>query len=159
MDVLEFARPGTILLINTPYEPNETFAHLPEPMQRKIIDLGIELWAIDANLVARKAGMGKRTNTVLQTCFFAISKVMPREEAIEEVKRTIRKTYARKGADVVLKNEAAVDASVETPAPRPRPRGDRRRDRHDPAGAGRRARVRAQRDRLHAPRHRRPACR
>ncbi|HEX5334851.1 MAG TPA: 4Fe-4S binding protein, partial [Propionicimonas sp.] len=68
---------------------------------------------IDANLVARKAGMGKRTNTVLQTCFFAISKVMPREEAIEEVKRTIRKTYARKGADVVVKNEAAVDASVE----------------------------------------------
>jgi len=113
MDVLEFARPGTILLINTPYEPNETFAHLPEPMQRKIIDLGIELWAIDANLVARKAGMGKRTNTVLQTCFFAISKVLPREEAIEEVKRTIRKTYARKGADVVVKNEAAVDASVE----------------------------------------------
>ncbi|HSK33727.1 MAG TPA: pyruvate:ferredoxin (flavodoxin) oxidoreductase, partial [Propionicimonas sp.] len=113
MDVLEFARPGTILLINTPYEADDTFAHLPEPMQRKIIDLGIELWAIDANLVARKAGMGKRTNTVLQTCFFAISKVMPRAEAIEEVKRTIRKTYARKGSDVVLKNEAAVDASVE----------------------------------------------
>ncbi|HEY3337707.1 MAG TPA: pyruvate:ferredoxin (flavodoxin) oxidoreductase [Propionicimonas sp.] len=113
MDVLEFARPGTILLINTPYEPGSTFAHLPEPMQRKIIDLGIELWAIDANLVARKAGMGKRTNTVLQTCFFAISKVLPREAAIEEVKRTIRKTYARKGEDVVLKNEAAVDASVE----------------------------------------------
>ena len=113
VDVLEFARPGTILLVNTLYEPEETFAHLPAPMQRKIINLGIELWAIDANLVARKAGMGRRTNTVLQTCFFAISKVLPREEAIEEVKRTIRKTYARKGADVVLKNEAAVDASVE----------------------------------------------
>jgi len=114
VDVLEFARPGTILLINTPYEASETFAHLPEPMQRKIIDLGVELWAIDANLVARKAGMGRRTNTVLQTCFFAISKVLPRDEAIEEVKKTIRKTYSRKGADVVLKNEAAVDASLDS---------------------------------------------
>ncbi|MFT4108594.1 pyruvate:ferredoxin (flavodoxin) oxidoreductase [Propionicimonas sp.] len=113
VDVLEFARPGTVLLINTPYEPGEVFAHLPLPMQEKIIALGVELWAIDANMVARKAGMGRRTNTVLQTCFFAISKVLPREEAIEEVKRTIRKTYGRKGADVVAKNEAAVDASVE----------------------------------------------
>jgi pyruvate-ferredoxin/flavodoxin oxidoreductase len=82
-------------------------------MQAKIIELGIELWAIDANLVARKAGMGRRTNTVLQTCFFAISEVLPKSEAIAEVKRTIRKTYARKGADVVAKNEAAVDATVE----------------------------------------------
>ncbi len=113
VDVLEFARPGTILLVNTPYEPAETFAHLPVPMQAKIIALGIELWAIDANMVARKAGMGRRTNTVLQTCFFAISKVLPRAEAIEEVKATIRKTYLKKGADIVAKNEAAVDASVE----------------------------------------------
>jgi pyruvate-ferredoxin/flavodoxin oxidoreductase len=113
VDVLEFARPGTVLLVNTPYEPRDVFAHLPLPMQQKIIDLGIDLWAIDANMVARKAGMGRRTNTVLQTCFFAISNVLPRERAIEEVKRTIRKTYGRKGADVVAKNEAAVDASVE----------------------------------------------
>jgi pyruvate-ferredoxin/flavodoxin oxidoreductase len=114
VDILEFARPGTVLLINTPYEPGDVFGHLPVAMQRKILDLGIELWAIDANMVARKAGMGRRTNTVLQTCFFAISNVMPREAAIEEVKRTIRKTYARKGADVVAKNEAAVDASVDS---------------------------------------------
>ncbi len=113
VDVLEFARPGTVLLINTPYDASEVFGHLPVPMQRRIIELGIELWAIDANLVARKAGMGRRTNTVLQTCFFAISNVLPRQEAINEVKRTIRSTYARKGADVVAKNEAAVDASVE----------------------------------------------
>ena len=112
VDVLEFARPGTVLLINTPYSPDEVFGRLPQPMQERIIDLGIELWAIDANLVARKAGMGRRTNTVLQTCFFAISNVMPREEAIAEVKRTIRKTYLRKGEDVVAKNEAAVDASI-----------------------------------------------
>ncbi|MGC4152946.1 MAG: pyruvate:ferredoxin (flavodoxin) oxidoreductase [Propionicimonas sp.] len=112
VDVLEFARPGTVLLINTPYPIEEVFGRLPEPMQAKIIDLGIELWAIDANLVARKAGMGRRTNTVLQTCFFAISKVMPAEKAIAQVKKAIRKTYARKGADVVAKNEAAVDASL-----------------------------------------------
>ena len=113
MDVLEFARPGTILLINTPHSDEDTFAQLPEPMQAKIIALGIELWAIDANTVARKAGMGRRTNTVLQTCFFAISQVLPRAAAIDAVKATIRKTYAKKGADVVAKNEAAVDASVE----------------------------------------------
>ncbi len=112
VDVLEFAKPGTVLLINTPYPIDEVFARLPEPMQAKIIKLGIELWAIDANLVARKAGMGRRTNTVLQTCFFAISKVMPAEQAIAQVKKAIRKTYARKGADVVAKNEAAVDASL-----------------------------------------------
>lgn len=112
VDVLEFARPGTVLLVNTPYPIEETFAHLPKPMQERIIELGIELWAIDANLVARKTGMGRRTNTVLQTCFFAISKVMPREKAIAQVKKAIRKTYARKGADVVAKNEAAVDASI-----------------------------------------------
>jgi pyruvate-ferredoxin/flavodoxin oxidoreductase len=113
VDVLEYARPGTVLLVNTPYAPEEVFSRLPVEMQAKIIALGIELWAVDANLVARKSGMGRRTNTVLQTCFFAISRVMPREAAIEEVKKTIRKTYSRKGADVVAKNEAAVDASVE----------------------------------------------
>ena len=112
VDVLEFAKPGTVLLINTPYPIEEVFGRLPEPMQAKIIDLGIELWAIDANLVARKTGMGRRTNTVLQTCFFAISKVLPAEQAIKQVKKAIRKTYARKGADVVAKNEAAVDASL-----------------------------------------------
>ncbi|MGB4892377.1 MAG: pyruvate:ferredoxin (flavodoxin) oxidoreductase, partial [Propionicimonas sp.] len=112
VDILEFARPGTVLLVNSPHAPDEVFAQLPVPMQRRIIDLRIELWTIDANVVARKAGMGRRTNTVLQTCFFAISNVMPRDAAIEQVKATIRKTYARKGDDVVLKNEAAVDASV-----------------------------------------------
>ncbi len=112
VDVLEYARPGTVLLVNTPYPTEEVFARLPRPMQERIIELGIELWAIDANLVARKAGMGRRTNTVLQTCFFAISKVMPKELALAQVKKAIRKTYARKGADVVAKNEAAVDASI-----------------------------------------------
>ena len=112
VDVLEVARPGTVLLINAPYPPAEVFSRLPRSMQLQIIELGIELWTIDAGAVARATGMGNRTNTVLQTCFFAISKVLEQSAAIEKVKAAIRKTYARKGADVVAMNEAAVDASV-----------------------------------------------
>jgi len=112
IDVLRHAREGTVLLLNSPYPPDQVFGHLPRPMQQRIIDLGIELWTIDAGAVARSAGMGRRTNTVLQTCFFAISRVMPRDEAIAAVKEAIRKTYLRKGGDVVARNEAAVDASI-----------------------------------------------
>ena len=112
VDVLRFARPGTVVLLNTPWTPDAVFAHLPEPMQQRIIDLGLELYTIDANAVSRAAGMGNRTNTVLQTCFFAISRVMPREEAIAAVKKSIEKTYGRRGADVVAKNHAAVDAAL-----------------------------------------------
>lgn len=112
VDVLEYAMPGTVLLLNSPYGKDATFARLPEPMQRKIIDLGIHLYIIDAGLVARKAGMGNRTNTVLQTCFFAISNVLPPDEALAAIKDAIRTTYLRKGADVVAKNELAVDAAV-----------------------------------------------
>ncbi|MFT4296328.1 MAG: pyruvate:ferredoxin (flavodoxin) oxidoreductase [Micropruina sp.] len=112
VDVLEFARPGTVLLVNAPHPPEQLFGRLPRELQARIIELGIELWTIDAGAVARTAGMGNRTNTVLQTCFFAISNVLPAQTAIEKVKAAIRKTYARKGADVVARNEAAVDAAV-----------------------------------------------
>lgn len=112
VDVLRNARPGTVLLLNSPYPPGELFSHLPLPMQRRIIGLGVEVWTIDAGTVARSAGMGNRTNTVLQTCFFAISRVMPRDAAIEAVKESIRKTYSRKGSDVVARNEAAVDTAL-----------------------------------------------
>ncbi|MFW7415097.1 pyruvate:ferredoxin (flavodoxin) oxidoreductase [Demequina sp. SO4-18] len=112
VDVLRSARPGTVLLLSSPHPPDELFAHLPAPMQRRIIDLGIEVWTIDAGEVARSAGMGNRINTVLQTCFFGISRVMPRDAAIEAVKESIRTTYARKGAEVVARNEAAVDAAL-----------------------------------------------
>ena len=112
VDVLKMARRGTVVLVNSHYSANEVFAHLPEPMQRRLIELECELWTVDANAVARTAGMGNRTNTVLQTCFFAISKVMERDAAIEAVKQSIRKTYGRRGADVVAKNENAVDAAI-----------------------------------------------
>ncbi len=112
VDVLEYAREGTVLLVNAPYPPGEVFGRLPRDLQARIIELGVELWTIDAGAVARTAGMGNRTNTVLQTCFFAISKVLDPAVAIEKVKAAIRKTYARKGAEVVARNEAAVDAAV-----------------------------------------------
>lgn len=112
VDVLEFAQPGATLLINSPYPADQVWEQLPRPMQDKIVELGISLHVIDASAVARAAGLGSRTNTVLQTCFFAISGVMPREEAIEKVKAAITKTYARKSMAIVQKNHEAVDASL-----------------------------------------------
>jgi len=122
VDVLAFARPGTVVLVNSPFPPDQVFAELPRPMQRKIIDLKLELYSIDANEVARAAGLGGRTNTVLQTCFFAISGVLPREAAIAAVKQSITKTYGKKSQDIVAKNHTAVDhtlahlAKVKVPA-------------------------------------------
>ncbi len=112
VDVLEFARPGATLLLNSPYG-DQTWSRLPEPVQRRIIELGLSVYAIDAGAVARAAGLGSRTNTILQTCFFAISGVLPREEAIEAIKHAITKTYARKSAEVVRKNHLAVDQAVQ----------------------------------------------
>ena len=111
VDVLEFARPGTTLLINSPHG-EDTWRHLPGDMQKKIIELGINVYTIDAGKVARAAGLGSRTNTILQTCFFAISGVLPRDTAIDKIKKAISKTYARKSAEVVRKNHLAVDSAL-----------------------------------------------
>ena len=111
VDVLEFAREGTTLLINSPHG-DRTWEHLPTPMQERIIELGINVYTIDAGKVARAAGLGSRTNTILQTCFVAISGVLPREAAIEKIKQAITKTYARKSAEVVRKNHLAVDSAL-----------------------------------------------
>lgn len=113
IDVLEFARPGTTLLLNSPYGAGELWDHLPGELQARIVELDIKLYCIDAGAVARAAGLGSRTNTVLQTCFFAISGVMERDLAIEKVKQAITKTYARKSMEVVRKNHEAVDTSLE----------------------------------------------
>ena len=111
VDVLEFARPGTTLLINSPHGA-DTWRHLPNQMQAKILELGIKVHVIDAGKVARAAGLGSRTNTILQTCFFAISGVMEREAAIAKIKQAISKTYARKSEEVVRKNHLAVDSAL-----------------------------------------------
>ncbi|MCB9832481.1 MAG: pyruvate:ferredoxin (flavodoxin) oxidoreductase [Planctomycetes bacterium] len=112
VDVLERARPGGIFLLNAPYGPEEVFATLPVEMQRRIIDLGLEFYCIDAYKVADEAGMGNRINTVMQTAFFAISNVIETDRAIEAIKDAIRKTYGKKGHEIIKRNVAAVDSAV-----------------------------------------------
>ena len=111
-DVLRLAAPGGVFLLNTPYGPDEVFDELARPVQRQIIDKRLRFFVIDASKVAREVGLPGRTNTILQTCFFAISGVLPREAAIRHIKESIRKTYGRKGEAVVAKNFAAVDGTL-----------------------------------------------
>lgn len=112
-DVLELAAEGATFLLNSPYGPNEVWDQLPRGLQQAMIDKQVQFYIIDAYRVAREKGMGNRINTVMQTCFFAISGVLPRDKAIEKIKAAIEKTYGKKGKDVVLKNFEAVDASLE----------------------------------------------
>ncbi len=111
-DVLERAARGATLLLNSPHGPDQVWDRLPREVQQRIRDLGVRLLVIDAGVVAREAGMGGRINTVMQTCFFAISGVLPREEAIAAIKKAIAKTYARKGPEVVARNCKAVDDAL-----------------------------------------------
>jgi pyruvate-ferredoxin/flavodoxin oxidoreductase len=113
LDVLGLAAPGATLLLNCAQPPDEVWDTLPRPVQEKILAKRIVVYAIDAGRIARQAGLAGRTNTVLQTCFFAISGVLPREEAIAKIKAAIAKTYGRRGAEVVARNHAAVDAALE----------------------------------------------
>jgi pyruvate-ferredoxin/flavodoxin oxidoreductase len=111
-DVLELAMPGATLLLNSPYGADEVWQHLPKTVQQQLIDKKIKFYVIDAAKVARDSGMGTRTNTIMQTSFFAISGVMPKDAAIEKIKYSIRKTYGKKGEEVVRKNFEAVDYTV-----------------------------------------------
>jgi pyruvate-ferredoxin/flavodoxin oxidoreductase len=113
VDVLGLAAPGATLLLNCAHRPDEVWDALPRPVQEKILAKRIDVYAIDADRIARDAGLSGRTNTVLQTCFFAISGVLPREEAIAKIKSAIVKSYSRRGAEVVAKNHAAVDRALE----------------------------------------------
>ena len=112
-DVLGFAAPGATLLLNCPHRAEEVWDALPRPVQEQILAKRIELYAIDAGRIARDVGLGGRTNTVLQTCFFAISGVLPRDEAVARIKSAITKTYGRRGADVVARNTQAVDRALD----------------------------------------------
>jgi pyruvate-ferredoxin/flavodoxin oxidoreductase len=112
-EVLERAAPGATLLLNCPYEPNQVWDALVRPVQEQILAKGIELYVVDAGRIAREAGLAGRVNTVLQTCFFAISGILEPAQAIERVKAAIAKTYARRGAEVVRRNQAAVDRALE----------------------------------------------
>jgi pyruvate-ferredoxin/flavodoxin oxidoreductase len=112
MDVLEAAMPGAVFLLNSPYPAAEVWDKLPKTTQDEMLRKKIEFYVIDGYEVARKAGMGTRINTIMQTCFFAISGVLPREEAIEQIKKSIKKTYGKRGEAVVAKNFAAVDHAL-----------------------------------------------
>ncbi|MDF2146512.1 pyruvate:ferredoxin (flavodoxin) oxidoreductase [Knoellia sp. p5-6-4] len=112
VDVLARAADGATLLLNAPQPPDLVWDALPRTVQQQVIAKGLRLFAIDADKVARDCGLPGRTNTVLQTCFFAISGVLPRERAIEQVKGAIRRTYWKRGSEVVRRNEEAVDAAV-----------------------------------------------
>ena len=112
MNVLEAAMPGAVFLLNSAYSAAEVWDKLPRSTQEEMLRKKIEFYVIDGYKVAREAGMGSRINTIMQTCFFAISGVLPREEAIAQIKKSIQKTYGKRGEAVVQKNFAAVDHAL-----------------------------------------------
>jgi pyruvate-ferredoxin/flavodoxin oxidoreductase len=112
MNVLEAAMPGAVFLLNSAYSAEEVWDKLPRTTQEEMLRKKIEFYVIDGYAVAREAGMGSRINTIMQTCFFAISGVLPKDEAIDQIKKSIKKTYGKRGEAVVQKNFAAVDAAL-----------------------------------------------
>ena len=113
VDVLDRAADGATFLLNSPYPADEVWEHLPREVQEQIVEKGLRFFVVDASSVAREAGLGKRVNTVLQTCFFALASVLPLEQAITAIKEAIQKTYAKRGDIVLERNFAAVDRALE----------------------------------------------
>jgi pyruvate-ferredoxin/flavodoxin oxidoreductase len=111
-DVLRIAAPDAIFVLNSPYGPEVVWDRLPRSMQRQIIDKRLRFFVIDASKAAREVGLRGRTNTILQTCFFALSGVLLRDDAIRQIKASIRKTYADKGEEVIQRNFRAVDGTL-----------------------------------------------
>ncbi len=113
LDVLEAAAPHAVFLLNAPYPTAQVWSMVPREIQQIIIDKNLRFYAIDANAVAKATGMGTRINTIMQACFFAISGVLPREAAIAAIKKAIKKTYGKRGEEVVRRNFEAVDKTLE----------------------------------------------
>jgi pyruvate-ferredoxin/flavodoxin oxidoreductase len=111
-DMLNSLVPGGVFLLNSPFSKEEVWDRLPQPVQQHLIEKKAKFYVIDAYQVARDTGMGSRMNTIMQTCFFAISKVLPREEAIEAIRQSIRDTYGKKGEEIVQRNLQAVDETL-----------------------------------------------
>ncbi|MGA2501042.1 MAG: pyruvate:ferredoxin (flavodoxin) oxidoreductase, partial [Tepidisphaeraceae bacterium] len=111
-DMLQYAAKGATLLLNSPYTQYEVWDHLPLEVQEGILEKRLKVYTIDAYKVAKEQGMGVRINTIMQTCFFAISGVLEQAEAIKAIKKAIEKTYGKKGPELVKRNFAAVDASI-----------------------------------------------
>ena len=112
IDMLRSAENGATFLLNSPFGPDEVWDKLPRTVQQQIIAKNLKFYVIDGYEVAKQTGMGGRINTIMQTCFFAISGVLPREEAIAAIKQAIKKTYGKRGEIVVQKNYAAVDEAL-----------------------------------------------
>ncbi len=112
IDVLGRAEPGATFLLNSPYG-DETWDRLPLEVQEQIIEKKLRFFVVDGYEVADKAGLGGRINTVLQTCFFALTEVLPKKQAVDEIKESIQKTYGKRGETVVKRNYAAVDGAIE----------------------------------------------
>ncbi len=112
LDVLALARPGATFLLNSPYGPEQVWGRLPREAQQAILAKKLKFYVVDALAVAKEAGLAGRINTVTQACFFAISGILPRDEAIAKIKESIRKTYGKRGESVLTRNFAAVDASL-----------------------------------------------
>ncbi len=111
-DVLSVAAPGATVLFNAPFGPAELWEYLPVEAQRTVRERGLKLYTIDGDRVAREAGLGSRVNTIMQTCFFALSGVLPRDAAIAAIKSAIDRTYGKRGGTVLARNHAAVDAAL-----------------------------------------------
>jgi len=112
IDVLEYAAPGAIFLINAAGEAEAVWDRLPREMQEQMIEKRIRFFVIDAYALAKQVGMGGRINTIMQTCFFGISGILPREEAITHIKKSIEKTYGKRGPEVVRRNCEVVDQAL-----------------------------------------------
>jgi len=112
LNVLESAETGATFLLNSPFSADAVWNHLPRTVQQQIIAKKLRFFVIDGYKVAQATGMGGRVNTIMQTCFFALSNVLPREQAIAAIKNAARKTYMKRGEDVVAKNWAAIDETL-----------------------------------------------
>jgi pyruvate-ferredoxin/flavodoxin oxidoreductase len=111
-DMLKYAVPGGTFLLNSTFGPDEVWEQLPQEVQKDIIEKKLKFYVIDGYKIAEATGMGNRVNTIMQTCFFAISGVLPRDEAIEQIKKSIKKTYGKRGDAVVKQNFDAVDHTL-----------------------------------------------
>ncbi len=112
-DLLAHAAPGGVFLLNTPSPAESVWGSLPEKMRAQIVDKGLQLWVIDAYAVAAEAGMGRRINTIMQTCFFAISGILPKDQAIAAIKKAVDKTYGKKSKRLADLNYGAIDKTLE----------------------------------------------
>jgi pyruvate-ferredoxin/flavodoxin oxidoreductase len=112
LDVLAAAEPGATFLLNSPYDPEDVWRHLPRTVQEQIVGKGLRFFVVDAGRVAREAGLGARVNTVLQPCFFALAGVLPLDQAVAAIKNAIGRTYGKRGELVVERNNTAVDLAL-----------------------------------------------